>query len=70
MIYLIDEENKRVFYKIKNNIVGGPSIVYHRYHEKGITNIDRLHYNEKTKEWHYNDDGEVLNRILEYDAYA
>ena len=39
MIYLIDEKNKRVFYKIKNNIVGGPSIVYHRYHEKGKTTL-------------------------------
>ena len=50
MIHLIDEKNKRVYYKIKNNIVGGPSIVYHRYHEKGETKINRVHYNEYTKQ--------------------
>ena len=49
MIYLINEENKQVFYKIKNNIVGGPSIVDHRYHKKGITNIDRLFIIKKQK---------------------
>ena len=26
MIHLIDEKNKRVYYKIKNNTVGGPSL--------------------------------------------
>ncbi|XP_071797162.1 uncharacterized protein [Asterias amurensis] len=36
---LIDEANKDLFYKIKENIVGGPSIIFHRYHEKGKTAI-------------------------------
>ena len=70
MIYLIDEKNKRVFYKIKNNIVGGPSIVYHRYHEKGKTNIDRVHYNKETKQWYYNNDGKVVKEVVGYDANA
>jgi hypothetical protein len=70
MIYLIDEKNKRVFYKIKNNIVGGPSIVYHRYHEKGKTNIDRVHYNTATKQWYYNNNGKVVEEIVGYDANA
>ncbi|HLX53662.1 MAG TPA: hypothetical protein VKR58_06960, partial [Aquella sp.] len=52
MIYLIDESNKKVFYKLKNNIVGGRSIVYHRYHEKGLTTIDRLKYDDG--KWSYN----------------
>ncbi|XP_038054119.1 uncharacterized protein LOC119726483 [Patiria miniata] len=36
---LIDEANKDVYYAIKANIVGGPSIVFHRYHEKEKTFI-------------------------------
>src|SRR5271166_1587966 len=70
MIYLIDEKNKRAFYKIKNNIVGGPSIVYHRYHEKGKTNIDRVHYNKETKQWYYNNDGKVVEKVVGHDANA
>ena len=70
MIHLIDEKNKRVYYKIKNNIVGGPSIVYHRFHESGKTKINRVHYNEETKQWGYNDDGKVVDKIVGYDANA
>ena len=70
MIYLIDEKNKRAFYKIKNNIVGGPSIVYHRYHEKGKTNIDRVHYNKETKQWYYNNNGKDVKKVVGYDANA
>ncbi|XP_038067357.1 uncharacterized protein LOC119737233 [Patiria miniata] len=36
---LIDEANKDLYYKLKDNIVGGPSLVFHRYHEKGKTFI-------------------------------
>ena len=36
---LIDKDNKDLYYKIKANIVGGPSIVFHRYHETGQTYI-------------------------------
>ena len=60
MIYLIDERNKRVFYKIKQNIVGGPSIVYHRYHEADVTQINRVHYNEETKQWFYDENGKYV----------
>ncbi len=31
---LIDTKNKNLYYLIKKNIVGGLSIVFHRYHEK------------------------------------
>jgi hypothetical protein len=44
LIYLIDEENKDVFYLLKNNICGGPSIVFHRYHEADETRIKRPIY--------------------------
>lgn len=68
MIHLIDERNKRVFYKIKKNIIGGPSIVYHRYHEKNVTKINRVHYNAETKKWYYNEDGKTVHSIVGFDA--
>jgi hypothetical protein len=68
MIYLIDKKNKEVFYKIKNNVVGGPSIVYHRYHEVGQTKIDRVHYSQETKQWFHNEDGKKVEKIVGYDA--
>jgi len=70
MIHLIDKKNKRVFYKIKSNIVGGPSIVYHRYHEKGITEINRLHYNQEKHKWYYKSQGKIVNTIAGFDANA
>ena len=36
---LIDEKNKDLYYLIKHNIVGGPSIIFHRHHEKDKTYI-------------------------------
>jgi G:T-mismatch repair DNA endonuclease (very short patch repair protein) len=38
-IMLIDEPNKDLYHLIKSNIVGGPSIVFHRFHEAGLTRI-------------------------------
>ena len=70
MIHLIDKKNKRVFYKIKNNIVGDPSIVYHRYHEKGLTKINRVHYNQERNKWYYGSNGNIVDRIVGFDANA
>ena len=36
---LPDEKNKNLYQLYKNNIVGGPSIVFHRYHERDVTTI-------------------------------
>ncbi len=36
---LFDEKNKDLHQLFKANLVGGPSIVFHRYHEVGKTNI-------------------------------
>jgi hypothetical protein len=33
------ERDKDLYYKFKENIVGGPSIIFHRYHEKDKTHI-------------------------------
>ncbi|UMM20086.1 hypothetical protein L5515_015446 [Caenorhabditis briggsae] len=51
MIWLFGEENKNAFYKLKKNITGGASIVFHRYHEVNKTEITRAHYNGT--EWTY-----------------
>ena len=39
---LINKNNKDLYYTIKKNIVGGPSIIFIRYHEKGVTNIKNI----------------------------
>lgn len=36
---LIDEENKDIFPFLRRSIVGGPSIIFHRYHEVDVTKI-------------------------------
>ena len=36
---LFKEEDKELFYLLKKNIVGSPSIIFHRYHEAGKTQI-------------------------------
>jgi hypothetical protein len=36
---LFKEEDKELFYLLKRNIVGGPSIIFHRYHEVNKTCI-------------------------------
>jgi len=44
LIHIIDENNKIVFEQLKNNICGGLSLVFHRYHEKDVTYIQRCEY--------------------------
>jgi hypothetical protein len=36
---LFQERDKDLYYKFKENIVGGLSIIFHRYHEKDKTHI-------------------------------
>ena len=36
---LVKEEDKDLHTCLKDNIVGGPSIIFHRYHERGVTRI-------------------------------
>ena len=69
-IYLIDEANKRVFYTIKVNIPGGPSIVFHRFHAAYETIIKRCLYDMVTKSWSVVKYGNTVTRILGYDANA
>lgn len=68
LIYLIDEANKEVFYKLKQNITGGASIVFHRHHEVDVTRIKRPVYSEG--QWRQGNDGKVVKNITGYDANA
>jgi hypothetical protein len=52
---LFKEEDKELFYLLKRNIVGGPSIIFHRYHEVDKTLIRG---------------GKVCKNVLGYDANA
>ena len=36
-LHLIDEENHHLYKLFRENLVGGPSLVFHRYHEAGKT---------------------------------
>jgi hypothetical protein len=57
---LPDEKNKDLFDLYKNNIVGGPNIVFHWYHEKDKTFI-------RPKEY---DDPKPCKSIIGFDANA
>jgi hypothetical protein len=66
VICIID--NQIVVNKIKSNIVGGPSIVFSRYHKVGETEIRKPRYiNGK---WIVPPNGKKVFKILGYDANA
>ncbi|XP_031572492.1 uncharacterized protein LOC116306555 [Actinia tenebrosa] len=44
---LFDEKNKDLYYLFKKNMVGGPSIIFHRYHEAGKTKIREVEMRAK-----------------------
>ena len=55
LVYSIDAENKDIYHKMKANIAGGPSIIFTRYAEKGITIIRG---------------GKTCQKVIGYDANA
>ena len=55
-----NEKNNDLYELFKNNIVGGPSIVFHRYHERDVTIIRPKDYEEP----------KVCRKIIGYDANA
>ena len=69
-IHIIDEDNKKVFNLMKDNIVGGASIVFHRYHEKNVTKIQRVHYDKENNRWYYDKFGKIVKKIVGFDANA
>jgi len=68
LIHIITEDNKLVFEKLKNNICGGLSLVFHRYHERDVTYIQRCKYiNGK---WELDLKGNLVKNIVPFDANA
>jgi G:T-mismatch repair DNA endonuclease (very short patch repair protein)/DNA-directed RNA polymerase subunit RPC12/RpoP len=60
-IPLISTVNRDLYHTVKANIVGGPSIVFHRYHEKGVTEL-RGH--------DYKADAKKCQNVVGFDANA
>ena len=58
---LFNETSKVLHELMKDNIVGGPSLIFTRYHEKGVT---RIRQNE------YREDARKCQSIVGYDANA
>jgi hypothetical protein len=58
VIYQIDKEYKDIYYKMKENIVGGPSIIFTRYAKSNETKI-----RDGT-------DGKLVKKVIGYDANA
>ena len=58
---LFDKANCDLYYLIKNNNMGGPSIIFHRYHETGKT---------KFREAERGQDAKLCAIIVGYNANA
>ena len=43
---LINQQNANLYYTYRKNIVGGPSIIFSRYHKKGVSNIKKIESNK------------------------
>ncbi|XP_031574896.1 uncharacterized protein LOC116308572 [Actinia tenebrosa] len=61
---LFDEKNKDLYYLFKKNMVGGPSIIFHRYHEKDKTKIREVEVKTKGVK------AKTCQKIVGYDADA
>ena len=61
---LFDEKNKDLYTLFKKNMVGGPSIIFHRYHEKNKTKIREVEMTAQGKE------PKMCQKIVGYDANA
>ena len=53
---IFNKTNSDLHHLIKDNIVGGPAIIFHRYHEKNVTRI--------------RDGSELCRKVVGYDANA
>ena len=58
---LFNEKNKDLHHLVKDHIVGGPSLVFHRYHEKGVTKIRQSDYGNASR---------LCQAVVGYDANA
>ena len=46
---IFNEKNKDLHHLVKDHVVGGPSLVFHRYHEKGVTTLRQNEYGEAAR---------------------
>ena len=58
---IFNEKNKDLHHLVKDNVVGGASLVFHRYHEKGVTTLRQNEYGETAR---------LCRSIVGYDANA
>ena len=58
---IFNEKNKDLHDLVKDNIVGGPSIIFHRYLEEGVTTLRQNEYGEAAR---------PCRSIVGYDANA
>ena len=58
---IFNEKNKDLHDLVKDNIIGGPSIMFHRYHEKWVTTLSQDEYGEAAR---------PCRSIVGYDANA
>ena len=58
---LFNEKNKDLHHLVKDHVVGGPSLVFHRYDEKGVNKIRQNDYGETAR---------LCLSIVGYDASA
>ena len=48
--FTIFNENKKDFHHlVKDHVVGGASLIFHRYHEKGVTTLRQNEYGEASR---------------------
>ena len=59
---------KKCLYLLKDNNVGGPSIVFHRYHEKDVTHISNVV--RKNGSYVVGEEGKHVKKIIGFDANA
>jgi len=68
LIHVINNESKLVFEKLKSNICGGLSLVFHRYHKKDVTFIHRCEYVDN--QWQLLNKGNLVKTLVGFYANA
>ena len=63
-IFFLSEKEKDLYYTMKDNNVGGPSIIFNRYHEKDKTFIRKAEMTRKNLE------PKPCKKVVGYDANA
>ncbi len=60
-------KDAKIFHAMKESKVGGPCLVFHRYHEAGVTRIKRAEYDDITETW-TETEYETVQNIIGFDA--